>query len=143
VASDAFAVMYFPGPFTGAWASAFGGVLGDAAAVSVAIEADGGDTFKVTATLAGEWQQSAAARQLEDGWRALAMSATGQLFGLDQAKNMRIVADLHHLTWSTDLPAEALVAGLRAATVANVPEMFDEHGATPTGGPVQPLNQHP
>ena len=141
VASDALAVAYFPGPFTGAWATALGGMLGDATAVSVALRAEKPDALSITATFAGEWPDGTAASELEAAWHTLSTSSTGQLFGLDQAKNMRIVADLHHLTWSTDLPAEPLVAGLRAATVANVPEMFGEHGGTPTGGPVQPDDQ--
>jgi hypothetical protein len=75
---------------------------------------------------------------MEASWREVTQSSTGLLFGLDQAKNMRIVADLHQLTWSTDLPVEPLVAGLRAATIANVPEMFGEHGEQPTNQPVEP-----
>jgi len=142
-ASDALGVAYFPGPFTGPWASALHGVLRDASAASVAIRAGAPGTLTLTITLAGEWPEEVAAPAIEAAWTELATSSTGLLFGLDQAKNMRIVAHLHHLTWSTDLPTESLVAGLRAATVANVPEMFGEHGEPSTGHPVDGPHHDP
>jgi hypothetical protein len=138
VASDALVVVYFPGPFTGPWASALHGLLGSASAASVAIRAGGPGILSVSATLAGAWPDGDPAGAMEASWREVTQSSTGLLFGLDQAKNMRIVADLHQLTWSTDLPVEPLVAGLRAATIANVPEMFGEHGEQPTIQPVEP-----
>jgi hypothetical protein len=139
--SNALAVVYFPGPFTGDWAHAGYGILGSAQALDVAVEAGGADTLRVTLTLVGEFPVGDERAKLERAWTDLRQSSTGQLFGLDQIKKMSIVADLHHLTWSGEVPGTALVAGLRAATVANVPEMFGEHPVPPAGSPVEPADQ--
>ena len=135
--SDALVVVYFPGPFTGEWSHAAHGLLAGAQALDVAIEARQA-TLVVTVTLVGDWPHPSAQAALEASARDLAQSSTGQLFGLDKFENVRIVEHLHQLTWSAELPAAALVAGLRAAAIANVPEMFGEPEARPTGSPVDP-----
>jgi len=71
-------------------------------------------------------------------WTELTTSATLRLLGLDQAKNLKSVAHLHELTWSGELPLAPLVAGLRAATIANVPEIFGVHDGDAAGPPDKP-----
>ncbi|HWP08037.1 MAG TPA: hypothetical protein VNN72_19975 [Polyangiaceae bacterium] len=139
--SDALAAVYFPGPFTGDWARAAYGVLGSAQALDVTVEAAAPESLHLTLTLVGDFPVGDERSKLERAWTDLQGSSTGQLFGLNQIKKMSIVADLHHLTWSGEVPAAALVAGLRAATIANVPEMFGEHRVEPAGSPVEPAGQ--
>jgi len=138
--SDALAVVYFPGPFSGEWAHGAHGLLGDATAVDVVIQAGAEASLQVTVTLVGDWPGVDAGAALGAAAAELTTSSTGLLFGFDQMKNVRIVAHLHQLTWSGEVPAAALVAGLRAAALANVPEMFGEHQDRPTGSPVKPAD---
>jgi hypothetical protein len=131
---DALAVLYAPGPFTGAWANAADGLLSSALAVAIAFRhGDGVLAFEVTA--AGDWPDSDTSTRMAQVWTRLTTSETGRLFGLDQAKNVNSVAHLHELTWSGELPLSRVVAGLRAATVANVPEIFGVHDESQVGPP--------
>jgi hypothetical protein len=134
-ASDALAVLYAPGPFVDAWASAAHGLLNTALALDVAIRSGGDGRLPVLFTAVGDWNEAEAHAELEAAWRELSESPTGRLFGLDQAKNVNSVAHLHQLTWSADLDIPQLTAGLRAATATNVSEMFEVRGARPTGSP--------
>ena len=138
-ADDALAILYAPGPFTGEWQSAAGGLLRTALGLTIALSHGEGATIRADIVVVGDWPDPDPTPQLEAAWAELASSSTGRLFGLDQAKKMRIVADLHHLTWSAELAVGPLVAGLRAATVANVSEMFDVQAHEPTGSPVESL----
>jgi len=131
--SDALAVVYFPGPFVGDWAHAAHGVLASAFAVSVAVEPASPPSVLVTATVTGDFADRQLRDEVEAFWGELAHSPTGLLFGLERAEKSSIVADLHQLTWSALLDGPALAAGLRAATTANVSEMFGEGAQTPTG----------
>jgi hypothetical protein len=131
--SDALAVVYFPGPFVGEWARAAHGALASAFAVSIVVEPATPPSVLVTATVTGDFAGQALRDEVETFWGELARSPTGLLFGLDRAEKSNIVADLHRLTWSAMLDGPALAAGLRAATTANVSEMFGEGAQTPTG----------
>jgi hypothetical protein len=142
--SDALALLYAPGPFVDSWASAAHGLLNTALALTVAVRSGGGTTLPVLLTIVGDWNEGQAGPQLNAAWSDLASSSTGRLFGFDQAKNVSSVAHLHQLTWSADLDLPQLTAGLRAATAANVSEMFDVHGTDPTGSPAHsPPNRGP
>jgi hypothetical protein len=136
---DALAAFYLPGPFPHEWARAAHGLLGSADALRVVIQSVAETSLRVTVTFVGDWPNVDARSALEATASDLVRSSTGQLFGLEQMKNARIVADLHQLTWSAELPGATLVAGLRAATIANVPEMLGEHPDQPTGPPVAPV----
>ena len=138
VAEDTLAAFYAPGPFSGEWRSAAGGLLGNARSLRVAVRRGEGAALHVEVVVMGDWPEADGVTTTEQAWGALASSSTGRLLGLDQANNIKVVADLHHLTWSADLPLEPLVAGLRAATVANVPEIFDVRGDAPAGSPAEP-----
>lgn len=133
--SDALAIFYAPGPFVDAWASAANGLLRSALALDVAVQRGNGAALSASLTVVGDWDEAGTATRMNGAWRALAASPTGRLLGLDSAKNMNIVADLHQLTWSADLDVPQLTAGLRAATTTNVSEMFDVQGADPAGSP--------
>jgi hypothetical protein len=135
---DALAALYAPGPFTGAWARAAEGLLANALAVAVAVRNGeaGTLTFELTAT--GDWPDPRTDSRMTAAWTELATSSTGRLLGLEQAKNLKSVAHLHELTWSGDLPVAPLVAGLRAATMANVPEIFGLHAGDEAGPPDKP-----
>jgi hypothetical protein len=131
------ATFYAPGPFEGEWRRAASGLLGSALGVRVAVRRGEGASLRADVVAVGDWPEVDRAARAAEAWRGLASSSTGRLLGLDQAKNLKIVADLHHLTWSADLLLGPLVAGLRAATVANVPEILDVRGETPTGSPAE------
>ncbi|HTQ04700.1 MAG TPA: hypothetical protein VMI54_12630 [Polyangiaceae bacterium] len=133
--NDVFAVFYAPGPFMGAWATAAKGLLAEALALDVVVEPRDGATLSATLTAVGDWNSADVESRMNEAWHDLADSPTGRLFGLDRAKNVSSVAHLHQLTWSADLDVPQLMAGLRAATAANVSEMFDDQGAAPTGAP--------
>jgi hypothetical protein len=137
------ATFYAPGPFEGEWRPAAGGLLGSALGVRVAVRRGEGASLRADVLAVGDWPEPDRAARAAEAWRELSSSSTGRLLGLDQAKNLKVVADLHYLTWSADLLLAPLVAGLRAATVANVPEIFDVRGETPTGSPAetQPASQ--
>lgn len=133
--SDALVVFYAPGPFSGAWERAAGGLLAPALAVSVTVQHSGRGMLRVEIVVTGDWPEDGVDGRMHAAWTEVSESSTGRLFGLEQAKNVKSVAGLHQLTWSLDLPLAPLVAGLRAATVANVSEIFDLHVAEPTGSP--------
>jgi hypothetical protein len=124
---SALAAFYFPGPFEREWARAGHGLLGDAVATGVTVEKASDAALRVTVVLCGDWPAEHPEADLEAAWGDLAKSSTGQLLGLQFAKNIKIVANLHQLTWSAELALEPLVNGLRAATIANVPEIFGDH----------------
>jgi hypothetical protein len=132
---DALAVAYFPGPFTGEWSRGAAGLLRDALAVAATLDHAEAGLLRVNVIAAGDWPSGENEPRMATAWTDLSASSTGRLFGLDQAKNVNSVADLHELTWSGDLPLSRLMAGLRAATIANVPEIFDVHAAQQTGPP--------
>jgi hypothetical protein len=139
VGEDTLLDLFAPGPFSGRAAQAFGGLARTALAVHVAVRHGQGGTMATEITALGDWEPDAEQR-LGETWRALAGSSTGRLFGLDQAKNLKIVADLHQLTWSLEMPLDPLVAGLRAATSANVSEIFDVQPGAPAGSPAEPAS---
>jgi hypothetical protein len=141
--ADAVAVLYAPGPFVDSWATVAGGLLRTALALHVAVRRGDSGALSVTLTAVGDWPADETGSRMDSAWREISRSSTGRLFGLDQAKNVRSVANLHQLTWSADLDISSLVAGLRAATTANVSEMFDVHGVEPTGSPAdsQPADE--
>jgi hypothetical protein len=132
------AALYAPGPFTGAWRRAAAGLLGDALAVVVAVHAaqPGTLAFEIIAT--GDWPDAGTDSRMAAAWTELTTSSTGRLLGLDEAKNLKSVAHLHELTWSGDLPLAPVVAGLRAATIANVPEIFGLRAGDAAGPPDKP-----
>jgi hypothetical protein len=138
VADNTLVAFYAPGPFSGEWRSAGGGLLGNARSLRVAARRGEGATLHLDVVVVGDWPEADGVTRMEQAWGVLASSSMGRLLGLDQANNIKVVADLHHLTWSADLPLEPLVAGLRAATVANVPEIFDVRGDAPAGAPAEP-----
>lgn len=136
VAEDTLLDLYAPGPFSDGWAKPFGGLAASAVAVRATIRRGSPGLLTTEIVAAGDWEAGTEER-LDSAWRSLAESSTGRLFGLDQAKNIKVVADLHQLTWSLDLVVRPLVAGLRAATVANVSEMFDVQAESPGGSPAE------
>lgn len=142
--SDALAVLYAPGPFVDAWASAAHGLLNTALALDLAVRPGRGTTIPVVLTAVGDWDGGDTGDRLDGAWADLSANSTGRLLGLDRAKNVSSVAHLHQLTWSADLDGPQLTAGLRAATAINVSEMFEVQGGTPTGSPADsPPNQRP
>jgi hypothetical protein len=138
VAEDTLAAFYAPGPFDDEWRHAVGGLLGSALGLRIALRRGKEATLRAELVAIGEWPEEDRQARAGRAWTDLASSSTGRLLGLDQAKNVKVVADLHLLTWSADLLLEPLVAGLRAVTIANVPEIFDIRGGAPAGSPAEP-----
>lgn len=132
------AALYAPGPFTGVWRRAAEGLLANALAVVIAIHPAQSGTLAFEIIATGDWPDAGTDSKVTLAWTELTSSATGRLLGLDQAKNLKSVAHLHELTWSGELPLAPLVAGLRAATMANVPELFGLRAGEAAGPPDKP-----
>jgi len=135
-AGDAVLAFLAPGPFSGEWAGAAGGVLASADAVSIEATKAPHGRLHATLTLAGRWTaDESALEKLELAWKELAESSTGRLLGLDQATALNARFHLQSLTLSADLAVGPLARGLRSATSADVREILELGAPTPTDSP--------
>ena len=126
LASETLAAFLAPGPFTGEWAGAAGGIVASADAVCIEARSSSDGRLRATLTLAGTFASNdGALEKLEVAWKELKESSTGQLLGLDQASPLEAQLHLQSLTLGTDLLIGPLARGLRAATSADVWEILD------------------
>jgi hypothetical protein len=134
--SDVLASFLAPGPFSGEWGAAAGGVVASAHAVSIDASKGPQGRLRATLTLAGDWDEvDGALEKLEVAWKELRESPTGRLLGLDEATGLEAKLDLQHLTLSADLPVGPLARGLRDATSADVREILELGGPASGTGP--------
>jgi hypothetical protein len=125
-ADDVVIAFYAPGPFSSQSLATAPRLLSASTGLAVTIKEPAGSSLPVTATLAGDWSDSPDARdELLRVWTHLAASSTGRLLGLDSAQKVETSGDRARLQISVELGLAPLVAGLRALTSANVPEIFD------------------
>jgi hypothetical protein len=137
LSGEALGAFLAPGPFSGEWAGAAGGIVAAALAASIEITKAAGERLHAKLTLTGSWDEGAAKalEKLELAWSDLATSPTGRLLGLDGATAIKGSADLQRLTFVADLPVGPLARGLRDATSADVREILDLGGPRPGSSP--------
>lgn len=129
---DVLAAFFAPGPFTRTTLVAAPELFAAALAAGISIRSAAPGMLGITLALSGEWSAEHEPRaELERAWSELAKSTTGRLLGLDSAQNVVIRQEPSLLTLSLDLPIAPLVRGLRALTLADVPEIFDLNNASP------------
>jgi hypothetical protein len=119
---------YAPGPFEGEWSAGARGLL--SAATALAITADPVTPGKLGAALvlAGDWGSPSndAKRHLSEAWEDLAGSPTGRLLGLNRpATPPQVTTTENSLQLRVELELAPIVAGLRAAVIADVWEILD------------------
>lgn len=124
---DALAAFYAPGPFEGQWAGDLAPVLHDAIGASVVLRPGASGVVLAVLSVAGHFapDPSSHGEALRRHFDELCSSPTGDLIGLGQVRSPKVVADLHHLTLTAELPLEPIVKGLHAATIGDVHEIFD------------------
>jgi hypothetical protein len=134
---DALVALYAPGPFPDELARAAYGILGQTSALSITLEGGGPEELQTTLTMVGDYSPdpTAAGERLALAFEDLCMSSMGTLIGLSSAGSPKIVADLHQLTLTADLPLRPLVQRLRAVVSGNVHEIFDLVPPQPAGEP--------
>lgn len=127
---------YAPGPFSGEWAAGARGLLGAASAVAAAGRF-AGDSLRVHTIVTGRFREEDR-RRVEGAWADLAGSPVGHLLGLDRPSEpatVRVAAT--EVSLDVTVRLEPLLAGLRAATGADVTELLGASQAmqiAPPGG---------
>lgn len=118
---------YAPGPFSGEWEKAAGGLLGSALAIGVAAWPEG-DIVRCRLVLTGAFRAEDLPRLLS-AWEALATSSMGRLLSLDHpAAEPQVRVDGGRLVFEVQLSRMPLVSGIRAAVVADVWEILRIEG---------------
>jgi hypothetical protein len=134
--SDSLAAFLAPGPFSGEWGAAASGIVASAHAVRIDARKGPQGRLRATLTLTGDWSEvDGALDALERAWAELRDSPTGRLLGFDNATGVEAKLDLQHLTLSADLSVGPLARGLRDATSADVREILELDGTSPSTNP--------
>jgi hypothetical protein len=118
---------FAPGPFEGAWAKGFGGLLRATTAAAVSLRALTGGAVALRLVLTGAWGADgpAAAERLGVAFRVLAQDALGRLAGIDRPVDGPTVrSDATGLELEVALDPVQLARGLRAATGASLAEIM-------------------
>ena len=119
---------YAPGPFQGEWLRGARGLLAATTALGLAVYPQRPGRLEVVLALAGNWQtgREDVTARLTQAWEDLAHSSTGRLLGLHRpATAPTVSATSESLELRTELEIEPIVAGLRAAVIADVWEILD------------------
>jgi hypothetical protein len=119
---------YAPGPFDGEWSTGARGLLSIATALAVTADPVDPGKLRATVILAGDWGKPIenATVRLSEAWEDLAGSPTGRLLGLNRpAVPPRVSAPADTLELVVELELAPIVAGLRAAVMADVWEILD------------------
>ncbi len=128
---------YAPGPFEGEWNAGPRGLLAFATAVAVVAEAGSAGQLRLEVFVAGSFGADDWTRdRLGESWGDLADSHLGQLLGIDEPREPPVIrAEPTHVSLRVGLDVAVLVAGLRAAVLAELPEILGldgVRGAAPT-----------
>ncbi len=141
---------YAPGPFEGQWRVGARGLLSAATALAVTADPVAPGKVRVAVVLAGGWSPPSedAERHLSEAWDDLAGSPTGRLLGLNRpATPPQVSTASDTLQLLVELELAPIVAGLRAAVIADVWEILDLRPPDPqrTESPVgaQPTEKTP
>jgi hypothetical protein len=115
--------LYAPGPFSGEWERAAGGLLGNALAIGVAVWPEA-DIVRCRMVLSGAFRADDLPRLLS-AWESLAKSSMGRLLSLDRpAAEPQVRVDGDRVLFEVQLARVPLVSGIRAAVVADVWEIL-------------------
>jgi hypothetical protein len=115
-----------PGPFTGEWEHALGGLLGSASAIGGAVTLDA-DVARIEIVATGPWGDRAkeAEVRMAHAFDALAASGLGRLLGLDHPATPVALSSTPDLVrFRVGLLIRPLVKGLFDATSSGIPEML-------------------
>jgi hypothetical protein len=115
-----------PGPFTGEWQHALGGLLGSASAIGGAIALDA-DVARLEIVVTGPWGNRAkdAEARLAHAFDAVSTSGLGRLLGLDHPATPVVLSSTPELVrFQVGLLLRPLVKGLFDATSSGIPEML-------------------
>jgi hypothetical protein len=137
--AHALVALYAAGPFSGDLPRAAHGLLAQTSSLVITLAGGAPERLQATLTLAGDYspEPTAAGERLASAFRELCSSTTGTLVGLSEAGSPKIVADLHQLTLTADLPLRPLVRGLRTLASGNIHEIFDLVPPSSAGEPAQ------
>ena len=119
---------YAPGPFEREWSAGARGLLAATTALAITLDPTQPGQARIAVVLAGAWGDAGAdsAERLSDAWEDLASSPTGRLLGLNRpASPPRFSESPDGLELTVDLELDPVVAGLRAAVIADVWEILD------------------
>jgi len=126
---------FAPGPFEGAWAGGFGGLLRASTAVAIALRPQPAPASRVDAhselglrvVLTGAWSNDgpAAADRMGAAYRMLTEDPLGRLAGLTHpVEPPNVISDPSALELSVTLDAMELARGLRAITSGSLGEIM-------------------
>jgi hypothetical protein len=137
--ADALVALYAAGPFPDDLARGAHGVLAETSSLSITLTGGAPEHLTATMTLDGDYGSDPlkAGERLATAFRELCTSSTGTLVGLSSAGSPKIVANLHQLTLTADLPLRPLAEGLRAVISGDMHEILDVVPARPAGEPAQ------
>jgi hypothetical protein len=136
---DALVALYAAGPFPDDVARGAHGVLAQTTSLSITLSGSTAEHLTATLTLVGDYAPDPreAGERLALAFKDLGASSTGTLIGLASAGSAKVVADLHQLTLTAELPLRPLVRGLHAAISGDVYEIFQLVPPSSAGEPAQ------
>jgi hypothetical protein len=136
---DALVALYAAGPFSDDLARAAHGLLAQTSSLVITLAGGAPERLEATLTLVGDYspEPSAAGERLAAAFGDLCSSSTGRLVGLSGAGSPKVVAGLHQLTLTAELPLRPLVRGLRALVSGDIHEIFDLVPPPSAGEPAQ------
>jgi hypothetical protein len=131
---------HVPGPFDERWQGAAGGLLEVATSLSARLTPTGPERALLQLILHGDFKDSNAAERLHATYMSVAGSSTGTLLGLSGALDARVElsAGSDRVTLSVPLPITEIAKGARAATNADLTEIFRLSGPR-AGDPIPTL----
>lgn len=117
---------HVPGPFDERWQGAAGGLLEVATSLSAKLTPTGPERGLLQLVLHGDFRDSNAAERLHATYMSVAASSTGTLLGLSGALDARaeLSAEGDRVTLAVPLPLTEIARGARAATNADLTEIF-------------------
>jgi hypothetical protein len=125
--------VHVPGPFNERWQNAAGGLLSVATSLSAKLAPTGPGQARLDLTLEGDFGSSNAAERLHATYMSVAASSTGALLGLNTSLDAQTTANEanDHIVLRVPLKLTEIAKGARAATSADLDEIFRFSPATP------------
>jgi len=137
---DAPVSAFVPGPFAERWHQAAGGLLAAATALTAQLVPTAAGRAALELTLHGDFSEPGAAELLQSTYMSVAGSSTGALLGLGAALDTRVNQTDDRVALRVPLPVTEVARGVRAATNADLDEIFrlfpsTREGSRPTLDP--------
>jgi hypothetical protein len=141
---DAPISVHVPGPFNERWQNAAGGLLSVATSLSGKLLPNGPESASLELAIDGDFGDGNAAERLQATYMSVAASSTGALLGLSQSLNAQTTANEanDHIVLRAQLKLTDIARGARAATRADVDEIFRLSPVTPStqSAPLSPTS---